>query len=257
MYNRLLPFLILLLLTSCASSRKLVYFDDLSNLTNYTEEVKNKVDIQIQPDDMLSITVSSLSAESNTLFNNGVLQSIGSAGGGSATSRLTEGYLVDKQGNINFPVLGKVAVAGLTKEQATEKMTAEISKSVKRPIINIRLQNFKITVIGEVAHPATFTVPNDRVNLIEAIGLAGDLTTFGKRENILIIREKDGVRSATRVNLTSKAILDSPYFYLQQNDIVYVEPAKAKSFQSSSTPFYLSTASVVLSIISILVFALR
>jgi polysaccharide export outer membrane protein len=144
------------------------------------------------------------------------------------------GYLVDPDGTINFPVIGRIPVGGLTRQQATEKITNLIKEHVKDPIVNIRYTNFTVTVIGEVARPASFVVPTERITILEAIGLAGDMTVFGKRESVLIIREKDGVRSTTQVSLNSKDILTSPFYYLKQNDIVYVEPdnkVKAASTQ--------------------------
>jgi polysaccharide export outer membrane protein len=262
MINKLLRLAFLLLLSSCGSTRNLVYFNDLKDTRNYKEEIKNSIEPRIQPDDQLSIVVSSLNPESNMLFNSGVMPSTsGTAVGGASTSagtgRTTEGYLVDKSGFINFPVLGKVKLSGLTKEEATTKMTAEINKNIKNPIVNIRFLNFRITVIGEVNKPSTFLVPSEHVNILEAIGLAGDLTPYGKRENILIIREQNGVRTATRVDLASRAILNSPDFYLQQNDVVYVEPAKIKALQGSSSTFYLSLATASVSILSLLVVFLR
>lgn len=257
MINKLLSLAFLFLLASCTSTRNLVYFKDLEGTNNYTEEIRNKINPRIQPDDQLSITVSSLNPESNVLFNSGVMPSTNGAATGGATARPNEGYLVDKEGFINFPVLGKVQLGGLTKEQATTKMTAKIAENIKNPIVNIRFLNFRITVIGEVNKPSTFLVPSERVNLLEAIGLAGDLTPFGKRENVLIIREQGGVRSATRVNLGSRAVLNSPDFYLQQNDVVYVEPAKIKALQGGTGTFYLGLATASVSILSLLVIFLR
>lgn len=258
MINKLFALAFLFLLSACGSTRNLVYFNDLKGTGNYTEEIKNKIEPKIQPDDQLSIVVTSLNPESNMLFNSGVMPSTSaSAAGGTSTGRANEGYLVDKNGFINFPVLGKVELAGLTKEQATAKMTAEITKNIKNPIVNIRFLNFRITVIGEVNKPSTFIVPSERVNILEAIGLAGDLTPYGKRENILIIREQNGVRTATRVDLASRAILSSPDFYLQQNDVLYVEPAKIKALQGSSSTFYLSLATASVSILSLLVVFFR
>ena len=178
----------------------------------------------IQPDDILTISVSSLNPESNVLFNNVILPTTANSGGVIAATKVNEGYLVDKSGFINFPVIGKVMLAGLTKEQAIEKMTSEIKVHVKNPIVNVRFTNFKVTVIGEVFKPSTFTVPTEKINVLEALGLAGDMTAYAKRENVLIIREQQGVRKAARINLNDKDVLNSPYFYLQQNDIVYVEP---------------------------------
>ncbi|RZK34428.1 MAG: hypothetical protein EOO61_13605 [Hymenobacter sp.] len=136
-------------------------------------------------------------------------------------------------------------------------MTTEIKRHIKDPTVNIRLLNFRITVIGEVNRPSTFTIPTERVNIVEALALAGDMSAFGKRDNVLIIREADGVRSTTRVDLNDKAVLSSPYYYLQQNDILYVEPAKIKQLQGGSGSFYLGIASASISLISLFVIFFR
>lgn len=219
---RLLYFLILLSISAC-SKRNLVYFSDMPQSAEQSSPIKNYIAPKIQPDDVLSIAVSSLNAESNVLFNNILLPATGSTN--VIADKINEGYLVDKNGFINFPVIGKIALAGLTKEEATEKMTDLIKTQVKNPIVNLRFLNFKVTVIGEVSKPATFTVPSEKINVLEALGLAGDMTTYGRRETVLIIREKNGVRTTSRLNLNNKEVLNSPYYYLQQNDIVYVEPA--------------------------------
>ncbi|MBC6609126.1 polysaccharide biosynthesis/export family protein [Hymenobacter sp. BT188] len=247
----------LVLLTSCSPTRNLVYFNDLKEKGVYTETITNNTAPLIQPDDLLSITVSSLSPESNQLFNSGSMPSAGNRGVATGSTASSEGYLVSGDGTINFPVLGNVKVAGLTKEQAVSKMTTEIKNHVKNPLVNIRFLNFKITVVGEVNSPSTFTIPTERINILEAVGLAGDLTALGKRENILLIRERDGVRSAMRVNLASKELLNSPYFYLQQNDVLYVEPIKAKALQNGAGSFYLPLLGAALSVVSIVVLIFR
>lgn len=253
--------MIALLASACTTNRRLTYFGNLNTGADYKSDIKNNIEPKIQADDLLGITVSSLSSESNTLFNNGTITApagtITSTGASPMAAKNGEGYLVDKSGEVNFPVLGKIKLAGLTKEEAAELLTNEIKKSVKNPTVNVRFLNFKITVIGEVNRPATFTVPTEKVTVLEALGLAGDMTAFGKRENVLIIREKDGVRSAVRVDFTNKDLLNSQYFYLQQNDVVYVEPVKAKGLQGSASSFYLPIISVAVSLLSILVFALR
>lgn len=221
--SKLLYLIIMLAATGCAN-RNLVYFSDMPQSAEQSTPIKNYNAPKIQPDDILSIAVSSLSAESNVLFNNVILPTTG-AGTNVIADKINEGYLVDKNGFINFPVIGKIALAGLSKEEATEKMTDLIKTQVKNPIVNIRFLNFKVTVIGEVQNPSTFTVPTEKINVLEALGLAGDMTTYGRRETVLIIREKNGVRTTTRLNLNKKDVLSSPYYYLQQNDIVYVEPA--------------------------------
>lgn len=215
--------LCLIVIMSSCYKRNLVYFSDLPKTTDFNTPITNYVAPKIQPDDILSITVSSLNPESNVLFNNILLPST-SGNTNVIADKLDEGYLVDKDGFINFPVIGKINLVGLTKEQAVEKMTGLIKEHVKNPIVNVRFLNFKITVIGEVDKPATFTVATEKINVLEALGLAGDMTAYARRENVLIIREKDGVRSTARINLNNKDVLTSPYFYLQQNDIVYVEP---------------------------------
>ncbi|WP_345051982.1 polysaccharide biosynthesis/export family protein [Hymenobacter glaciei] len=185
--------------------------------------IENSTEPKIQTNDLLSISLSSLNPESNILFNSGMLLPANN-NNSSSLYKVNEGYLVDKNGEINFPVMGKVQLANLTIEEATEKMTTLIKKYVKNPIVNVRFINFKVTVIGEVNRPSSFTISSERINILEALGLAGDMTAYGRRENVLVIREKNGVRTAARINLNNKEVLNSPFFYLQQNDILYVEP---------------------------------
>ncbi len=229
-------FFFLLLLTSCGTSRNLVYFSDLKTNTEAQTLIENDIATRIQQKDLISISVSSLDPESNVLFNSGVLLPAGSPSSAIAADKVNEGYLVNKEGEINFPVIGKISLLGLTVEEATDKMTSLLKSHVKNPIVNIRFLNFRVTVIGEVNNPSTFVVSNESINIMEALGLAGDMTTFGRRENVLIIREEGGIRTTTRINLNDKEVLNSPYFYLQQNDIVYVEPHnRSKVAQTSAS----------------------
>jgi polysaccharide export outer membrane protein len=168
--------------------------------------------------------VSSLNPEFNVLFNAGVLMPEGTTNNAITDNKISQGYLVDKNGEIIFPVIGKIMLGGFTKQEAIDKITSLLQEHVKNPIVNIRFLNFKVTVIGEVNNPSTFNVPSESINILEALGFAGDMTVFGRRENVLIIREQDGIRSSIRVNLNQKDLISSPYFYLQKNDIVYVEP---------------------------------
>lgn len=254
MNYRIIYLIALVLLSSCAK-RNLVYFSDLPKSADYSTPIKNYSAPKIQSDDILSISVSSLNPESNVLFNNVLLPSASNTG--ALADKINEGYLVDKDGFINFPVIGKVALLGLTKEQANEKMTDLIKAHVKNPIVNIRFLNFKVTVIGEVSKPATFVIPTEKITILEALGLAGDMTAYAKRENVLIIREKDGVRSTSRVNLNNKDVLSSPYFYLQQNDIVYVEPDnKVKVADTASGNRFLGLWAAVLSTAGFVIIAL-
>jgi polysaccharide export outer membrane protein len=215
----------LIILTSCASRRNLVYFSDLSSKSGDSQSINTDIEPKIQPNDLLSITISTPSAESNMLF------SVNSNNINKNGYFEKEGYRVDQVGNVSLPVVGKVNLKGLTIQQAQERLVKSLTAYVKNPIANIQFLNFRITVIGEVNHPSTFTISNEQVNLLEALGMAGDLTVYGKRDNILLIREMDGQRSMVRMNINNRNILNSPYFYLKQNDVIYVEPDKAKSLE--------------------------
>ncbi|PTX21460.1 polysaccharide export outer membrane protein [Pontibacter mucosus] len=256
MISKALFFCCLLFLVGC-SPRNLTYLSDLKEQETKEEEIINNVEPTIQANDILDITITSLSAESNVMFNSGIIQVGGGSGNNPGASVKPVGYQVDKNGYVLIPVLGKVHLAGLTKEEAKERLTSVLSKYARDPIVDMRYMNFKITVIGEVNNPSTFTVPHERINVLEALGLAGDMTPYGKRENVLILREQDGKRITSRVNLNNKEVLNSPYFYLQQNDIVYVEPDKVKAVQVSpgraNFQFGLSVGLALLSVVTILV----
>ncbi|WP_114783167.1 polysaccharide biosynthesis/export family protein [Botryobacter ruber] len=244
----------LLTFASC-SHRNLAYFSDLEEQAMYQEKIVNEIEPKIQPYDLLSITVTSLNPEASALFNTGTISTVSSITNFSTTNSsigavAREGYLVDQEGNIKFPVLGKVKVAGLTKTQVTDKLEKLVQEHLKEPIINVRYLNYKITVVGEVNRPATFTTPSERINIIEALGMAGDMTPYGKRENVLVIREEEGVRKMARLNLNNKEILNSPYFYLQQNDVVYVEPDRMRQVQASTNT---RTLSIIASVTSLLI----
>jgi polysaccharide biosynthesis/export protein len=250
--NSILYIGVFLVLFSSCTTRNIVYFSDLP-YEEITSEIMNRTDHKIQPIDLLNITVNTLNPESNLLFNRGLLTSLGGGGSGINQASVSESYRVDNNGYINFPVLGRVHVAGLTLEQANDKLTAFLQEEAKNPIVNIRIINFRITVIGEVRNPNTFPVPTERINILEAIGLAGDLTAFGKRENVLLIRDVEGARTTVRLDLNKKDLFSSPYYYLQQNDIIYVEPVRARAEQGSMTRADLSLSFSVISILTLLV----
>lgn len=254
MISRALYLCCLILLVAC-SQRNLTYLSDLQEHETKEENITNDIDPRIQPNDVLDISITSLSAESNVLFNRGIINTGSTTGAPMATSK-SEGYLVDKNGYVIFPIIGRVYLNGLTKQEATEELTTILGKYARDPIVNIRFMNFKVTVIGEVNHPSTFNVPSEKINIFEAVGLAGDMTPYGKRENVLIIREQDGKRMTTRVNLNRKEVLNSPYFYLQQNDIIYVEPDKVKAVQVSpsrgNVQYGLSIGLALVSVVAIL-----
>lgn len=237
--------LILLVLSACAPRRDLVYFSNMANVTT-TNDVQNP-DVRIKQNDVLNITMNSLSPESNLLF--------ASSKGASPDGSL-RGYKVNKDGDVHLPLVGDLKIEGMTIEEAETKVAAALSQHVKKPEVEIQIVNFKITVIGEVNKPSTFTITDEKINLLEALGMAGDMTVYGKRENVLIIRTEDGHKTMKRVNLNNLETLNSPYFNLKQNDIVYVEPDRAKAIEYSSNtriiPIVVASISAVAVLVAVL-----
>lgn len=244
--STLLIFISVLLLTACVNTRKTTYFTDqvdgiLSTNTPIPESV-------IQKNDLLSITVSSLNPLESERFNIPNNQmNFNNVSGINPTS----GYLVDIDGNIQFPVLGNIKADGLTKEKLKDNIIKKITDGqlLKEPVLNVRILNFRVTVIGEVQRPSVVSIPNEKISLLEAIGLAGDLTIYGKRENVLVIREENGNKIIKRLDLNSSELLSSPYYYLKSNDIIYVEPNKTRialaNRTQQSAPLILSSLSLI------------
>ena len=222
--NLITLILCMLVFASCEPRRNLVYFSEGNPNSRNTGSLPSAMEVKIQPDDILRISVNSLSVESNALFN-----PVGNEAG----------YKVDKSGNIGFPVVGAIKVDGLSLEEAQTKISGELNKYVKNSIVNVQFLNFKVTVIGEVNRPNSFSITNDKINVLEALGLAGDMTVYGKRENVLIIRQNGNARTMARINMNSREVLNSPYFNLKQNDIVYVEPDRAKGASISDRNRYI------------------
>lgn len=184
--------------------------------------------LKIQHDDLLSIKITALDMEAALPFNIDPLTLNQNLNAGVGLRPLI-GYLVDSEGYIDMPIMGKVYVAGLTFQELKQILIDELDTYLKEPIVVIRFLNFRVTVLGEVASPSTFFMANERVTLLDALGQAGDITPYGNRTNILVIREQDGERTFGYLNLQDRAIFQSPYFYLQQNDVVYVEPLEEKT----------------------------
>jgi polysaccharide biosynthesis/export protein len=214
----------LLFLTGCVKHPQLLYFRNQSEFVPLqNHDINNTVRIKIQTDDVLYIMVRALdqeTAEPFNLFPSANMANIGGAG----TNTTLQGYLVDPNGNIDFPVLGRLSVAGLTVDEAKALIAQKLAPYLKDPVIMMRFMNFRFTVLGEVKAPRTINVPGERMTILEAIGQAGDLTPYSNREKIMVIREQNGQREFGYVNIHSPEVFQSPYFYLQQNDIVYVEP---------------------------------
>ena len=242
----------ILFLSSCASKKNVLLFQDIESYQAASDSAKS--DIRIKHNDLLSIIVSSADRKSAAPFNLPAVGTNGDITQVNAQQRL-QTYLVDANGEIQFPILGTLNLQGKTTIEATNYLKEVLSKYIKDPIVNLRITNFTVSVLGEVRSPGTYTINDERVTLLEALSRAGDLTIFGKRSDILVIREVDGVKSYQRIDLTSKEVLSSPYYFLQQNDVIVVSPNGAQVQSSASNRnagLYVSVAGVIITVISIL-----
>ncbi len=255
--KKTIPFLFVLLIFSCKSREEVVYYQNIDAMAK--AEQSNSYEIKIQPDDLLLIIVSADDPETAIPFNLSSV-SVPSANNMMNTrgQETIQSYLVDANGVIDFPVLGKLKLSGLTRSEVLQLFRDKISKYIKNPIINLRIMNFKVSVQGEVTLPGTYNVPSERITLIEAISMAKDLTIYGKRDNILIIREINGVKSYNRVDITKADFINSPFYYLAQNDVVYVEPNKTRingGAVGTNTGVIISVSSLLITVITLIVTA--
>lgn len=253
---RISGIIILCLFASCESYKNIAYFTDISS-SNEAIKVRSGQYTQpvIQSDDVLSITVQTVDPLSTASINQSIaMPAVGSSSATSIGNQQMSGFLVDKEGNVQLAMVGKIKVSGLTTDEARDLITQKVSKFYRDPSVQVRFANFKITLLGEVAKPATYTVPNEKVTVLDALGLAGDLTIYGKRENILLIRENQGENDFIRLNINSSDIFKSPYFYLKQNDVIYVEPTKGKA--ASTDAARNRTITIIASLISVVIVAI-
>ena len=244
----------LIAVSSCTSHKQVAYLQNSEQVDS--EVVMELYDARIQPKDVLTITVSSEDIDAATPFNLTVATMM-NATRSTYSQPVLQSYLVDNEGCIDFPTLGRLHVGGLTKTQTEELIKSKIASHFKNaPIVNVRFINYKISVLGEVTRPNTYTVSNEKVNVFEALAMAGDLTIYGKRDAVKLIREEsDGTKKIIPLNLNDANIIYSPYYYLHQNDVLYVEPNKAKSMNSdigSATSLYFSATSIFISMVSLL-----
>lgn len=243
---------VLALTGACGVREKVVYFQDSSNGTDTI--ATHHYSPVYRPNDLLSISVSSMDAETVKPFNMNVV-SYTSEDGRATNTPMQLGYFVDTAGYIEFPVVGRIQVGGLNRGQAVQVLRQKLAPYVVDPIINVKILNYKITVLGDVKTPGTFTIPSERVTLPEALGMAGDMNITGVRNNVLVIRDVNGIKTEYRVDLTSKKAFNSPAYYLTQNDVVYVEPNRAKrntSVVGSNATLIVSISSLLLTTIALL-----
>jgi len=220
------------LLPSCKSYKNIAYFTDLKDSNYHTPQavaLTNFSDPRIQPNDILQISVQTLDPQTAAISGASTSSTFSVQGSSNLGNATVTGYLVDKAGFIELPLVGKIEVAGKTTSEARDLIRQKAAIYYKDPVVNVRYANFNITVIGEVNRPAQYTIPNEKASILDAIGMAGDLTIYGKRENIMLIREEGGEKKVIRFNLNSSDVFQNPYFYLRQGDVVYVEPAKSKA----------------------------
>lgn len=238
----LVVLVLLFSLFSCVPGSKMLYLQDITE--SQKDEIKT-YETLLQPDDLLSIIVSSENPENSIPFNLPQIQGnyeIGNNQNGIKT------YLVDSDGNIDFPVLGKIKLAGLSRKEADQKLIVLLSEYIKNPGINLRILNYKFSVLGEVNRPGSYAVSSERITLLEALSKAGDLTIYGKRSDILVIREHNGKKNYKHIDITKSDFINSDYYYLVQNDVVLVNPNRTRQNAAAVGP----NSSVILSAISIL-----
>lgn len=242
----------LCLLTSCRSLKSLSYFQKGANNLD-TISVSKAYNSTIQPGDLLSVYVGSLSDEASKFFNpypDATTPTGGAAG--ALNSSEANGFLVDQSGEIALPIIGAFKIAGLTTLEAKNLLTKKLDLYLKEPRVMVRVINYKISLMGEVNKPSVYIIPNEKITITEAISLAGDLTDFGRRDNILIIRDNNGKKEYGTINLNDRSVFSSPYYYLRANDMVYVEPVGAKALQSSTFVRILPIAISIISIVLVL-----
>ena len=246
-----LAFVLMLLIgTSCIPQKKIIYLQGAEYLKENPQKVEENFALTIQPDDQLSIAISSKDKELIEPFNTKAYigMGIGAQNSISTQSQLAF-FQVDNQGEIDFPILGKLHVQGLTRQEV-EKMIEKLlitGNHIKDPQVSVKIMSFKVSVLGEVRNPGVQQITGERLTILEAISLAGDLLPTAKRKNVLVLREEDGLRKSYKVDLTSGyEVLNSPVYYLQQNDVVYVEPNKSAGVKGSSTITTLSTIGGIL-----------
>ncbi len=254
--------LITIMLSACSAPKQILYFQDLQSGEN-EKEIASSWDIRVRPNDKVSILVNSKDPLLMDLFNLPIVsRQIGTSSGNNNAQGIS-GYTVNKDGNIDFPVLGSIHIEGMTREEIASYIKQELKSKnlVKDPVVTVEFMNLTISVMGEVAKPGQYNINKDNVTILDALSMAGDLTIYGKREKVLVMREINGKQRTYNVNLCSaEQVYSSPVYYLQQNDVIYVEPNDTRTRQSTvngnnirSTSFWISLASLITSITLIFV----
>jgi polysaccharide export outer membrane protein len=238
-------------LASCTNTKKVIYLNDLSDADSTAlKEAQIVFENKIQKNDQLWITVGGSNPIDLGVLNSatGVVAGAAAGMGGSGSNSML-GYLVEADGTIKIPYVGKVQAEGLTRTELEKKLTELLVDYTKNPVVNVRFLNYFYSVLGEVTRPGRVNMANERTTILEAITMAGDITFLGRSDNLLVIREENGVRTFGRVSLLSKELFKSPYYYLRNNDVIYVEPVKSKFISRAGVPQYVTLTAVGLSLI--------
>jgi polysaccharide export outer membrane protein len=252
MFKKIFFVLSIIVLSSCVSKKDIVYFqnDEIDQA-----KVSNSYRTIIKPDDLLQITITALDIEAVRPFNLAAVTYSTSSNSAIGVAQ-QQTYLVDTSGEIDFPVLGKLKIGGLSRNEVIDLLKRKLSPDyIKEPNVNINIANYKISVMGDVQRPGSYNIPNERITILDALALAGDVNISGQRNNLLIIREEENKKVQYRVDLRSNALLTSPVYYLQQNDVVYVEPNYARiqsASSNSSTSLFISITGLIITIVSLL-----
>jgi polysaccharide export outer membrane protein len=250
LYNLFFVFTSLLLFTNCASRKNFVYFQD-----NTDKKINAEYPLKLKKGDILNIKVFGCDEESIKIFNIPTTNNQNANRNYFSGGTPSNGYLINKIGEIDFPLIGKIKLSELSIEEATDLIKFKLNTYLKDPKVSIQIQNFKITILGDVKNPGTIEVPNEKITLIEAIGIAGDLNITAKRKNILLLRDENGIKKQYRIDLTNSNFINSPIYCLEQNDIIYVEANQAKinsSNVSGSSSILVAIASLVITTVNIL-----
>jgi polysaccharide export outer membrane protein len=237
------------LLSSCVSTRNASYFDEIGD--SKIDVTLDSLEPVIHQNDLLSIAVSSPNLEATQIFN-----TTSTVTSNPVSNHGPAGYLVNQEGFVDFPLLGNIKAAGLTKKQFKENITRTLIQNqlLKNPTVVVRYLNYTVTVLGEVSHPMVINVPDEKMSLLEALGSAGDMTIYAKRNTVMVIREEDGKRIVKRLNLNSNELLTSPYYYLKSNDIVYVQPNKARVSAASNARGWMPLVISLMSLAAVVIY---
>ena len=249
-YNFFFVFTSILLFSNCASRKQFVYFQD-----NSDTKISSEYYLKLKQGDILNIKVFGCDEESIEIFNIPITNNQNASRNYFSGGSSSNGYLIDKVGEIDFPLIGKIKLTELSVEEASDLIKLKLNTYLKDPKVSIQIQNFKITILGDVKNPGTIEVPNEKITLIEAIGIVGDLNITAKRKNILLLRDENGIKKQYRIDLTNNNFINSPVYYLTQNDVIYIEANQAKINSSNvtgSSSILVAIASLVITTVNIL-----